>query len=106
MKGKKTGGRTAGVPNSDNPLRGYLRISSEKYFKPNDANPDRMSDYEMDLNMMLPKERAECHLKEIEYHTSKLKSVEMDMNLHEVPENIADRLARLALEDTDNPPAN
>ena len=32
MKGKKTGGRVKGTPNKDNPLKGFIRAHSEKYF--------------------------------------------------------------------------
>lgn len=33
-KGKKTGGRTKGTPNKDNPLKGLIRAHSLKYFEP------------------------------------------------------------------------
>lgn len=99
MKGQKTGGRQKGTPNKDNPIRGYLLTHSIGYFKPNEKNPDGMSDFEVDLAMMTPEDRVGAEIRILKHHTSELKSVDMDMTVAEHTETIDDRLARLALED-------
>lgn len=95
----KTGGRQKGTPNKDNPIRGYLLTHSIAYFKPNENNPDSMSDFEVDLAMMTPEDRVFAEIKILKHHTSELKSVDMDMTLTDNTETIDQRLARLALED-------
>lgn len=102
MKGQKTGGRQKGTPNKDNPIRGYLLTHSISYFKPNDKNPEGMSDFEVDLAMMLPEDRVNAEIRILKHHTSELKSVDMDMTLSDHTETIDERLARLALEDDEN----
>lgn len=99
MKGQKTGGRQKGTPNKDNPIRGYLLTHSIGYFKPNEKNPDGMSDFEVDLAMMTPEDRVGAEIRILKHHTSELKSVDMDMTVAEHNETIDERLARLALED-------
>lgn len=101
MKGQKTGGRQKGTPNKDNPIRGYLLTHSIGYFKPNEKNPDGMSDFEVDLAMMTPEDRVGAEIRILKHHTSELKSVDMDMTVAEHTETIDERLARLALEDED-----
>lgn len=101
MKGQKTGGRQKGTPNKDNPIRGYLLTHSIGYFKPNEKNPDGMSDFEVDLAMMTPEDRVGAEIRILKHHTSELKSVDMDMTVGEHTETIDERLARLALEDED-----
>lgn len=101
MKGKKTGGRQKGTPNKDNPIRGYLLTHSISYFQPDEKNPDGMSAFEMDLAAMTPEDRVGAEIRILKYHTSELKSVDMDMTLAEHAETIDERLARLALEDED-----
>ncbi len=99
MKGQKTGGRQKGTPNKDNPIRGYLLTHSIGYFRPNEKNPDGMSDFEVDLAMMTPEDRVGAEIRILKHHTSELKSVDMDMTVAEHTETIDERLARLALED-------
>ena len=99
MKGQKTGGRQKGTPNRDNPIRGYLLTHSSGYFRPNDKNPDGLSDFEVDLAMMTPEDRAAIEVRILKHHTSELKSVDMDMTVADTTESIDERLARLALED-------
>lgn len=101
MKGQKTGGRQKGTPNKDNPIRGYLLTHSIGYFKPNEKNPDGMSDFEVDLAMMTPEDRVGAEIRILKHHTSELKSVDMDMTVAEHTETIDERLTRLALEDED-----
>lgn len=102
MKGKKTGGRQKGTPNKTNPIRGYLLTHSIGYFKPNENNPDGMSDFEVDLAMMTPEDRVGAEIRILKHHTSELKSVDMDVAVSEHTETIDERLARLALEDEES----
>jgi hypothetical protein len=95
-KGKKTGGRQKGSPNKDNPLRGYLREHSEAYFAPNPNNEGSISDFANDLAAMAPRDRADAQIKLLEYHTAKLRSVDVDMAITDTDEAIDQRLARLA----------
>lgn len=101
MKGQKTGGRRKGTPNKDNPIRGYLLTHSINYFRPNENNPDSMSDFEVDLAMMLPEDRVQAEIRILKHHTSELKSIDMDMTIDAQAETIDQRLARLSLEGVD-----
>lgn len=125
MKGKKTGGRQKGTPNKDNPLKGYLRAHSLAYFEPRaqldaDGNPRKidftdkegivldsvvlrnadgtarvMSDFEVDMIMMQPGERVNAELRLLEFHTPKMKAVEVDMEMRTTSLTIEDRLREL-----------
>lgn len=99
MRGKKTGGRQKGTPNKDNPIRGYLLSHSVKYFEPNEANADGLSDFEADLALMTPEDRVLANIRILKFHTSELKSIDVDMTVAEHVETIDERLARLAIED-------
>ena len=88
MRGKKTGGRQKGTPNKDNPIRGYLLSHSVKYFEPNEANPDGLSDFEADLALMTPEDRVLANIRILKFHTSELKSIDVDMTVAEHVETI------------------
>ncbi len=128
MKGMKTGGRQKGTPNKDNPLKGYLRTHSEEYFKPkpqvdsdgspknlvrynkdgevvlkvplvdSEGNPYVMSDFDVDMLKMDPDERVNAELRLLEFHTPKMKSVDVDMAVQE-RKTIEDRLIELSQDD-------
>lgn len=128
MKGMKTGGRQKGTPNKDNPLKGYLRTHSEEYFKPkpqvdseghpieivfsskdggttrkisladSEGNPYVMSDFDVDMLKMEPDERVNAELRLLEFHTPKMKSVDVDMSVQE-SKTIEDRLLELSRDD-------
>lgn len=117
-KGRKTGGRKKGTPNKDNPLKGYLREHSLKYFEPRvqtdpitgstreiqrqrlvqdeegnifkvidlipltdhtSGQPLNISDFEADMIALSPNERVNAELRLLEFHTPKMKAVEVDM---------------------------
>lgn len=131
MKGKKTGGRQKGTPNKDNPLKGYLRTHSEEYFKPkpqvdksgqplaiefknkdgdivskitladSEGNPFVMSDFDVDMLKMKPEDRVFAEVKLLEFHTPKMKSVDVDMAVQD-RKTIEDRLLELSGEDEDD----
>lgn len=124
-KGRKTGGRTKGTPNKENPLKGYIRAHSLSYFEPKpqidtDGNPRKidftdkegtilqtiilrnangsprlMSDFDVDMLTMQPNERVHAELRLLEYHTPKMKAVEVDMDMRASVITIEDRLAEL-----------
>lgn len=124
-KGKKTGGRQKGTPNKDNPLKGYLRAHSLAYFEPKlqteadgtprkiefcdkdgvvlsskvladpDGNPVRMSDFDVDMMVLDANERVSAELRLLEFHTPKMKAVEVDMDVHGSVVTIEDRLREL-----------
>lgn len=126
----KTGGRQKGTPNKDNPLKGYLRSHSEEYFKPkpqldsngnpkrivrynkdggvitevilmdSNGNPYEMSDFDVDMLTMDPDERVNAELRLLEFHTPKMKSVDVDMAVQE-SKTIEDRLIELSEDDED-----
>lgn len=124
-KGRKTGGRTKGTPNKENPLKGYIRAHSLSYFEPKpqidtdgnprkidftdkegtilqtiilrnaDGSPRLMSDFDVDMLTMQPNERVHAELRLLEYHTPKMKAVEVDMDMRASVITIEDRLAEL-----------
>ena len=124
-KGKKTGGRTKGTPNKENPLKGYLRAHSLSYFEPKpqidlDGNPRKidftdkegqifstivlknadgtprvMSDFDVDMLTMQANERVNAELRLLEFHTPKMKAVEVDMDMRASVVTIEDRLREL-----------
>lgn len=124
-KGKKTGGRTKGTPNKENPLKGYLRAHSLSYFEPKpqtdvngnprkidftdkegviletiilknaDGTPRVMSDFDVDILTMQANERVNAELRLLEFHTPKMKAVEVDMDVRGSVTTIEDRLREL-----------
>lgn len=131
-KGKKTGGRQKGTPNKENPLKGYLRAHSLAYFEPKkqidtdgkprklefrnkdgmivselsltDGNgkPRIMSDFDVDMMILDANERVNAELRLLEFHTPKMKAVEVDMDLHTSVITIEDRLRELCGEKDDD----
>jgi len=130
-KGKKTGGRQKGTPNKENPLKGYLRAHSLSYFEPKpqtdvdgnprkidftdkdgiilstivlrnaDGSPRVMSDFEVDMITMQANERVNAELRLLEFHTPKMKAVEVDMDMRASVITIEDRLRELCGETDD-----
>ena len=122
-KGKKTGGRTKGTPNKENPLKGYLRAHSLAYFEPKpqtdvdgtpriildtvvlknaDGSPRVMSDFDVDMITMDANERVSAELRLLEFHTPKMKAVEVDMDMRASVVTIEDRLRELCGETDDD----
>lgn len=126
-QGRKTGGRQKGTPNKPNPLKEHLRAHSTAYFEPKpqanadgtprilqfrtkegevyntvtlaDAggNPLVISDFEVDMMMMKPEDRAFIQEKLLRYHTPQMQSVSAEVSLAgEITTTIEQRLADLA----------
>lgn len=131
-KGKKTGGRVKGTPNKENPLKGYLRAHSLAYFEPKpqvqgdgkpreiqfrdkegvvfdsiilkktDGTPLVMSDFDVDMMILEANERVNAELRLLEFHTPKMKSVDVDMDIRGTVHTIEDRLKELCGETDDD----
>ena len=131
-QGRKTGGRQKGTPNKPNPLKEQLRANSVAYFEPKpqtnmdgsprtiefrdkegvvyntvvladaDGNPLVISDFDIDMMMMEPKDRATIQEKLLRYHTPQMQSVSAEVSLAgEITTTIEQRLKDLAA-DNDN----
>lgn len=131
-QGRKTGGRQKGTPNKPNPLKEHLRAHSAAYFEPKpqtnmdgsprtiefrdkegivynsvvladaDGNPLVISDFDIDMMMMEPKDRATIQEKLLRYHTPQMQSVSAEVSLAgEFTTTIEQRLKDLAA-DNDN----
>lgn len=128
-QGRKTGGRQKGTPNKPNPLKERLRAHSTAYFEPKvqtnadgsprtlefrdkdgllyntvvladaDGNPLVISDFDLDMMMMEPKDRATIQEKLLRYHTPQMQSVSAEVSLSgDITTTIEERLAQLAAE--------
>lgn len=123
--GMKTGGRQKGTPNKNNPLKGYLRAHSIAYFEPKpqvdrDGNPRKVelrdkdgvvvstivlidaagapleiSDFDVDIMLLDAPGRVNAELRLLEFHTPKMKAVEVDMDARLTNFSIEDRLRDL-----------
>ena len=112
MKGKKTGGRTKGTPNKDTPqkkaIKAILRDHSLAYITPHDVVDEEtgehsmLSQLDMDLAMMKAAERAQIEVKLMEFHTPKMKAIDVDMNAHVSVRTIEDKLRVLCGEEEDD----
>lgn len=131
-QGRKTGGRQKGTPNKPNPLKEQLRANSVAYFEPKpqtnmdgsprtiefrdkegvvcnsvvladaDGNPLVISDFDIDMMMMEPKDRATIQEKLLRYHTPQMQSVSAEVSLNgNITTTIEQRLKDLAA-DNDN----
>lgn len=105
MKGMKTGGRKKGTPNKENPLKGFIRAHSLSYFEPKNVKfNDKatiMSDFELDMAELAPDERVNAELRLLEFHTPKMKAVDVDMSAKVNVRTIEDKLSVLCGEDTE-----
>ena len=129
MKGKKTGGRQKGTPNKDNPLKAILKEHSTQYFTPRPqidsngrpkklctyddngnelsvviladkkGNPLVMSDFDVAMLQLKGVERVNAELRLLEFHTAKMKAVDVDMNVRGGNLTIEARLKQLIEED-------
>lgn len=126
-QGRKTGGRQKGTPNKPNPIKEHLRNHSAAYFEPRpqtmpdgsprkiyfrdkdgvvvdsilladaDGNPVIMSDFEADMMLMKPADRAFIQEKLLRYHTPQMQSVSAELSVTgDITTTIEDRLKNLA----------
>lgn len=99
MKGMKTGGRKKGTPNKDNSLKKLLRNHSESYYEPKETEFEgrkcTMSDFDKDIAELTPDERVNAELRLLEFHTAKMKAVDVDMSAKVKVRTIEDKLFAL-----------
>ena len=105
MKGMKTGGRKKGTPNKENHLKGFIRAHSLSYFEPKNikfnGKMEVMSDFELDMAELAPDDRVNAELRLLEFHTPKMKAVDVDMSAKINVRTIEDKLRVLCGEDAD-----
>lgn len=130
--GFKTGGRAKGTKNKPNPLKDSLRAHSMAYFEPKpqlnpdgsprtitlkdkegeiyntitladpDGNPLFLSDFEVDMMLMEPKDRATIHEKLLRYHTPQMQSVSAEVSMQaEISTTFEEQLKNLAQQNED-----
>ncbi len=110
----RLGGRKAGTPNKDNPLKTLLHGHSVDYFTPSipaedidflrDAEGQTLpefrgrilSQYDLDLVRMKASDRAKIEVELLSYHTPKMQSVSADMTVKDNNQKYTNRLTRLA----------
>lgn len=114
----RLGGRVAGTPNKDNPLKVLLHEHSTEYFLPSIApdeikdsffasteekalfvkkNKDRLfSQYEIDLMCMKAADRAKAELDLLAYHTPKMQAISADMSVKDQNKSFTELLLALA----------
>lgn len=97
MKGKKTGGRVKGTPNKDNPLKGFIRAHSVKYFT--EPVENGLTQFELDQMSLTADDRVSAELRLLEFHQAKLKAVDANINTHNVSLTIEDKLRELCEEE-------
>lgn len=107
MKGMKTGGRQKGTPNKENPLKGFIKAHSLAYFEPketvcDDGETRTVSDFDLDMAALTPDDRVTAELKLLEFHTPKMKAIDVDMNAQVNVRTIEDKLRSLCGEGEDD----
>lgn len=90
----RLGGRTAGTPNKDKPLKTFLREHSLLYFTP-DPETGR-SQYDLDMEALDPRDRIDAELKLLNYTTPKMQATTVDMAITDDKQTLSSRLAQLA----------
>ena len=103
----KTGGRKKGTPNKENPIKGFIKTHSLAYFEPkemvcDDGKKRTMSDFDCDMMMLAPDDRVNAELRLLEFHTPKMKAIDMDVNANVNVLTIEDKLRALCGKDEEN----
>ena len=107
----RLGGRTAGTPNKDNPLKTLLHGHSSDYFAKstpaeevdfcNDEWREKhkgevFSKFELDLLCMKATDRAKAEIELLSFHTPKMQAISADMSVKDANKALTDRITRLA----------
>ena len=90
----RLGGRVAGTPNKEKPLKSFLRQHSLAYFTPDSETG--LSQYDKDLASMPASDRVDAELKLLNFHTPKMQATTVDMAVTDDKQTLAQRLAKLA----------
>lgn len=86
-----------GTPNKDNPLKGFIRAHSVKYFT--EIVEDGLTQFELDQMSLTAEDRVSAELRLLEFHQAKLKAVDANINTHNVSLTIEDKLRELCEEE-------
>jgi len=118
----RLGGRKAGTPNKNNPLKQLLHNHSVDYFTPSvkaetvdfikdDNGKTRkeyvgkvLSQYDLDCIQMKPSERAKLEVEILAYHTPKMQAISADMSVRDANRTITAVLTSLARGEEVGPP--
>lgn len=100
----RLGGRQAGTPNKDKPLKTYLRQHSLEYFTPRIPETDDsgtptgrlISQYDIDIAALDPATRVDAEVKLLKFHTPQMQSTSVDMTIVDDNRTLSQRLAALA----------
>jgi len=100
----RLGGRAAGTPNKDKPLKVFLREHSINYFTPNvELKDDKgqptgkiVSQFDLDIMCLDPVDRADAEIKLLKFHTPQMQSTSVDVTNASVNITLAERIARLS----------
>ena len=100
----RLGGRQAGTPNKDKPLKNCLRQHSIEYFTPSieqtDDNGNKtgklISQFDIDCSSLDTASRVDAELKLLKFHTPQMQSTSVDMTIVDDNHTISERIARLA----------
>ena len=100
----RLGGRAAGTPNKDKPLKTILRQHSVAYFTPDREEKDEkgkptgrmLSQFDVDCSKLDPESRVNAEIKLLKFHTPQMQSTSVDMTIIDENKTLTERLARLA----------
>lgn len=100
----RLGGRAAGTPNKDKPLKTFLRQHSVHYFTPSIEEKDDngkktgqlVSQFDIDCKTLDPQSRVDAEIKLLKFHTPQMQSTSVDMTIVDDNRTLSERIARLA----------
>lgn len=100
----RLGGRTAGTPNKDKPLKTFLRQHSLQYFTPEIEEKDDtgkptgrlLSQFDVDIEQLDPASRVDAETKLLKFHTPQMQSTSVDMTVADDNRTIVERLTLIA----------
>ncbi len=100
----RLGGRVAGTPNKDKPLKIFLREHSLEYFTPNIEEKDdsghatgrTVSQFDLDCKSLDPVSRVDAEIKLLKFHTPQMQTTSVDVSVTDTNITLTHRLAQLA----------
>jgi len=100
----RLGGRAAGTPNKDKPLKTLLRQHSLEYFTPSIEEEDEngvktgrmISQFDLDCSLLDPATRVDAETKLLKFHTPQMQSTSVDMTIVDQNATLSERLAMLS----------
>lgn len=100
----RLGGRSAGTPNRDKPLKTFLRQHSVDYFTPRIEEKDdngkktgrTVSQFDLDCMTLDPVSRVDAEIKLLKFHTPQMQSTSVDVSVSDMNLTLTQRLAQLA----------